>query len=372
MYRRFSSNIAYIKSEANDGYSDDSVLNIPSWGAELTFSELIAMLNEGELVKPELLQPYAWDKLKASRFVESILLGLPVPSIILAQADSHKLIVDGHQRITAVSDFVKGTFSKDGSAFKLANSASINARWRNKSFAELSPRDQLKLQDTTVHAIIFAPLSSQDGNTGLYQIFERFNHGARPLSSKEIRSCIYQGTFNTMLFELNQSSTWRLLFGAEQANSRLLDLECILRFFALKTNEVLNCQGSQISLQQTLNEFMGKHKDAAAGVINSFKNEFNSTLHTVLDLIGKNAFKSYKSHKFSNKFHPAIFDAIMIAVFLLGQKGCSLGAVDADRHMQLLGDRDFKQATGSRTMDIANIRKRINLAGKILFGLDAL
>lgn len=90
--------IESIKDEINDDYSDDSLFNISSWGADLTFRELISMYEENELVKPELQRKYVWDKSEASRFIESILLGLPVPSIFLAQSGSQKLIVDGYQR----------------------------------------------------------------------------------------------------------------------------------------------------------------------------------------------------------------------------------------------------------------------------------
>ena len=83
------------------------------------------------------------------------MLGLPVPSIFLAQAGSQKLIVDGYQRIMTVYDYIRGIFSLDNKLFKLSNSEKINIRWRNKSFNELSTDDQRKIKSTTIHAIIF-------------------------------------------------------------------------------------------------------------------------------------------------------------------------------------------------------------------------
>ena len=94
-------------SEENDDYSDDSLFNISSWGADLSFREIISMYEEDELVKPELQRKYVWDKAEASRFIESILMGLPVPSVFFAQSGSQKLIVDGYQRIMTVYDYVQ-------------------------------------------------------------------------------------------------------------------------------------------------------------------------------------------------------------------------------------------------------------------------
>lgn len=72
--------------EDQEAYSDDSLFNISSWGADLTFRELVQMYHENDLVKPEFQRNYVWKKTEASRFIESILLGLPVPSIFLANA----------------------------------------------------------------------------------------------------------------------------------------------------------------------------------------------------------------------------------------------------------------------------------------------
>lgn len=102
-------NVEEIEEEKEDSYSNDDLYNINSWGADLSFRELISMYEEDELIKPELQRKYIWEKPEASRFVESILLGLPVPSIFLANtSDSKKLIIDGYQRIMTVYDYVRG------------------------------------------------------------------------------------------------------------------------------------------------------------------------------------------------------------------------------------------------------------------------
>src|SRR3712207_2074039 len=104
-------NIEYIPSEQDDSYSDDSLYNINSWGADLSFRELVERYKDGEILKPEMQRNYVWDKAEASRFIDSILLGLPVPSIFLAKPeimDEKLLIVDGYQRIMTVYDFIEG------------------------------------------------------------------------------------------------------------------------------------------------------------------------------------------------------------------------------------------------------------------------
>src|SRR5687767_371077 len=126
------------KDEDNDYYSDDDLFKIASWGADLSFRELIQRYQDNELVKPELQRKYVWDRTEASRFIDSLLLGLPVPSIFLAKTvDEKLLIVDGYQRIMTVYDYVRGIFSGDGKVFKLSKTDKINVKWGGKAFTEL-------------------------------------------------------------------------------------------------------------------------------------------------------------------------------------------------------------------------------------------
>ena len=147
--------IENIVAEENDDYSDDSLFNISSWGADLSFREIISMYEEDELLKPELQRKYVWDKVEASRFIESILMGLPVPSVFFAQSGSQKLIVDGYQRIMTVYDYVRGIFTTDNKIFRLSNSEKINERWRNKAFSEFQISGFSKNFYITLHLILF-------------------------------------------------------------------------------------------------------------------------------------------------------------------------------------------------------------------------
>lgn len=360
--------IEIIRAEVEDDYSDDSLFNIASWGADLSFRELIAMYEEGELVKPELQRKYVWDRIEASRFIESILLGLPVPSIFLAQSGSQKLIVDGYQRIMTVYDYIRGIFTTDGKVFKLSNSERINARWRNKAFAELTRDEQRKIRSTTIHAIVFEQKQPENDDTSLYQIFERINTSGRTLTPQEIRNCVYQGSLNTLLFELNESTNWRTLFGSTAADSRMRDVEYVLRFLLMKSDVVQGSTANQLSLKKALNDFMGRYKDAPSDQIEMFRADFIRTIDAVYASFGENAFKNYSRGKFTRKFHPAIFDAVTVAVYQRLQNGQSVPTITEEQHSTLLLNPDFKSCISVRTTDIESIRTRINMVAELLSG----
>ena len=242
----------------NEGYSDDSLFNISSWGADLTFRELVQMYHENDLVKPEFQRNYVWKKTEASRFIESILLGLPVPSIFLANAaNKQMLIIDGYQRIMTVYDYIfKKKFSGENVLFRLTNTKAINKRWRNKAFDELCPEDQRQLRNSTIHAIIFEQKLPQDDDTSMFQIFSRINTSGKTLNAQEIRNCVCQGEFYSVLMELNRYPKWRELYGDAKPDNRMLDMELILRFFAIRDLRRMKAEKRQINLRRYLDLYM--------------------------------------------------------------------------------------------------------------------
>lgn len=351
--------------EMDDSYTDEDLFKISSWGADLSFRELIARYDDNELVKPELQRHYVWDRVEASRFIDSVLLGLPVPSIFLAKTKDEKLlIIDGYQRLMTVRDFVKGVFSDDNSQFVLSNSKKIHERWRGKSFAQLEEQDKRKIRNTTIHAIIFMQQHPSPGDTSLYQIFERINTSGRSLLPQEIRNCVYQGPLNTLLISLNETEKWRDLLGLPRRDSRMRDLELILRFFALSDPHILESEDApyNISLKKYLNEYMGKHNTEKD--VSYFQKQFNETLDFVHRAFGDTAFHNV-SPSDPNKFLPnissTVFDSIMVGSWLLIKEGGDTGkAAIAYQAAKLtkLSDDSFQKILSQETMRSANIRRR--------------
>jgi len=366
-----------ISDEQNDDYSNDDLYNITSWGADLSFRELISQYEEGALLKPELQRHYVWDKAEASRFIDSVLLGLPIPSIFLAKTvDEKMLIIDGYQRIMTVYDFVRGIFTGDGKVFKLSNSEKVNKRWRGKAFSELTESDQRKIRGTTIHAIIFVQKQPKDDDTSIYQVFERINTGGRTLLPQEIRNCVYQGPFNSLLIELNTNQKWRNLYGLPKPDSRMRDMEFILRFFALRSRKLLDSkEPGRISLKKYLNEFMGSGEVKRPTELDSMQKTFVQVFTLIHDRFGKEAFHNIspkEPEKFIKKFNPTIFDSIAISTYIAVERG--IDDVEEQQYkslrLQLLQNQEYQDLIKIRTTDIERIQKRVSLALQHLYKLD--
>lgn len=366
--------IEKIKSEEDDSFFDKSIYNINSWGADLSFRELVTMYKDGDLLKPEIQREYVWDKIEASFFIDSILLGLPLPSVFLAKTKDEKmLIIDGFQRIMTVYDYIEGIFSKDKKVFRLSKSPKINPKWQGKAFSELNELDQRKIKNTTIHSIIFVQVHPKTGDTSLYQVFERINTSGRTLMSQEIRNCVYQGRFNKMLIELNKSEIWRKLYGLDDPDSRMRDIEFILRFFALNSNPFEKDDTGMISLKKFLNEFMDEMNNKDLKFLNALKEEFLNVTKSVFKYFGENSFRNLSEKypdTFTNKFSPTIFDSIMLATSNALKHNKKIDAKNIQaRHLKLLKSTKYQYFISTRTTNIENIQGRVSLAAKILYGL---
>jgi len=366
--------IQKIREEEDDGYSDDSLFNIKPWGADLSFRELIDRYEEDELVKPELQRNYVWDRREASRFIDSLLLGLPVPSIFLAQtADEKLLIVDGFQRIMTVRDYVRGIFTRDEKSFALSRTDRINPRWRGKQFLELSESEQRRIRNTTIHAIIFAQQkepASED--TSLFQVFERINTSGRTLTAQEIRNCVAQGKFNSLLFKLNEYPSWRTLFGLPVPEPRMRDMEYILRFFALSSDEFKAGTPERLSLRRYLDLFIKNNANISSDESGRLERRFYVAIDMALALFGENAFHNVSpsdTSRFVPKFNPTIFDSIMAAIDSGVRRGINPIGDPIEQRLQLLRDGEYRSVIAQETMRRTSIDKRFEKASNYLFGV---
>jgi Protein of unknown function DUF262 len=219
-------------SAPNDDVLDESEteqyahkrFQITSYGADMTAFELTHRLGRDLIVPPAFQRKYVWRIKQASRFIESLLMGLPVPGIFLFKDQRLKkqLLVDGLQRLETVHRFKNKEF--DRRLFKLIEVADP---WDGKTWDDLSPEDKDTIDQSVIHATIFQQDFPKEKDRSIYEVFERINTGGMRLSPQEIRACVSFGAFSTLLRGLNGNSEWREIFGVP--SNRLKDEELILR-----------------------------------------------------------------------------------------------------------------------------------------------
>ncbi len=222
------------------------------------------------ILNPDFQRKYKWDKdgnERASRFIESCLMRIPLPACYFAenQNNNHE-VIDGVQRITTIKRFFDDEFELEG--------LRIYTELNGKKFSQLGDLKS-ELESTTIRCII---LRKENPKDLIHEIFARLNQGAVKLSDQEIRHAIYPGVLDSLLGELGDND-----FISEFRNSKSKDdrsnEELVLRYFAMKGD----LEDYDSNLSDWLNKYMSNNQNVEIDEAEGMKQDFLETLTKCLE-----------------------------------------------------------------------------------------
>jgi uncharacterized protein with ParB-like and HNH nuclease domain len=177
---------------------------IVSYNIANTIEVLIFKIENGEIdLQPEFQRDFVWDIYRASLFIDSLLIGLPIPSIFLGKSkeDETYKVIDGQQRLKSAYYYYLGKFNTKGKE-QIFNLKKLEDReWDGKTYAELDEKYQRRIRNAVLNTTVIEDIDSNP--RVVHDIFHRLNTGGMPLKDQEIRNCIYSGPFNKELYKLN-------------------------------------------------------------------------------------------------------------------------------------------------------------------------
>lgn len=315
------------------------ILNYP---ADITLGGYVDLSDRDELIVPPFQRQYVWDRVRASKLVESFLLGLPVPGTFLYREKNKPgyLIIDGQQRITSVIRFIKGTFEEQ--VFRLRN---VDERYEGKRFVDLSEAEQFRLKGTVLRATIIQQINPND-DTSIYHVFERLNTGGVNLNPMEVRQCVSYGPFVDALKRMNEDESWRKILGNPKIDKRLRDVELILRCLALSE--------SGDEYEKPMKGFLNSYMEDQRGEDEGFavlEESFADAAKFVVDNLGEKPFH------LRGRLNYGAMDSLM-ATLLKGLRPADLKG----RFEALLADENYNNAITFNTSDEAEVETRLALA----------
>lgn len=347
---------ARVKDEAA---SDPTVApvqyEITSFGADYDVEGLVRRLDRGDIFIPPFQRDYVWNINEASRFVESLLLGLPVPGIFLARDDPSKklLVIDGQQRLKSLLFFVSGYFNPrpDAKSKKVFQLTRVQEPFNGLTYEQLRSEDKRILSDSIIHATIVRQDSPRDDDTSIYHIFERLNTSGRKLSPQQIRVAIYHGSFIEFLHETNLHSNWRSIFG--RPSPTLKDQELILRFLAL----YFDSKTYRRPMKEFLNSFISVRRDLSKSTLSRYRRLFARAIDTVYEALGRGAFRPERA------LNAAVFDAVMTGLaHRLDEVETVSPVALRSAYKKLLANKDFQQTYLEGTARESNVESRLSMA----------
>lgn len=370
----------------DDGQIDE--YDLTSSPNDFNVMTINSFIESGSIEIPGFQRNYVWDIKKASRLIESLILGLPVPQIFLYEIARNKfLVIDGQQRLMSIYYFIKKRFPKKEKRaeirklfaehngipdsviddddyfqpFKLVLSKStdpVKSKFNGLNYGTLGDyKAQFDLRP--IRNVIVKQNAPKDGDSSVYEIFSRLNSGGVNLMPQEIRGSLYHSKFYDMLANLNYSAEWRAALKMDNLDLHMKDVEMLLRCFAI----AVEYKDYKPSLANFLNEFSKKARNFDEAYINYLKDLFGSFLKCI-NSISPDRFVSQKSRRFNIFLFETLF-AVLANKVIADRKLIDIVLSDVTAKA-IVDDHEFSEACIAGTTNAVNVKKRIEIVEKAL------
>lgn len=374
------------EAEENDGYIDE--YDLTATPNDFNVMTINSFIESGAIQIPGFQRNFVWDIKKASKLIESLLLGLPVPQLFLYEsARNNFLVIDGQQRMMSIYYFIKKRFprkekraeirkifAENGGipedvldndnyfqSFKLSLSKVSDdkkSKFHGLTYAMLGDyKTQLDLRP--IRNIVVKQNSPKDDDSSIYEIFNRLNSGGVNLKPQEIRGCLYHSSFYSMLARVNYNPIWRQSLKMSNLDLHMKDVELLLRCFAM----AYEYKQYKPSLANFLNDFSKKAKRFSDKEIQFLEDSFCRFLQSI-ESLNLDRFISEKSRRFNIFLFESIFSSL--AHREISSKKASVYTIDNEVIDKILGDKDFQAACLAGTTNTDNVFARFNIAEKYL------
>lgn len=315
-------------------------------------------------LSPKYQRRERWEPERQSELVESFLLNVPVPPIYLAEEEYGVYsIIDGKQRITAVSDYLNNSFALKG----LSEFSDLNGA----RFRDLPRILQNALKVRPYLRVI--TLLKQSHPRLKYEVFIRLNRGGIRLNNQEIRNVAFRGALNDAIYEASENVLLRAALKINDSKSvafqQMQDAEYVLRFLTLRQS----WHEFSGSLSRSMDDFMLDNRERAEKDVLSIIKPFQDTIDRTALLWGDVAFQRWDGQRWRQQALAGLYDAEMIGASLLTPE--QVDSVSRKKSQVVLGTKDlfsnaeFEEAVRLGTNTPSRIRYRIERIRDLLLDL---
>lgn len=359
----------------DDDWNDDLAEEVTSAGVgslvvysrDWTVETILRQIEQENIdLNPAFQRRNAWNDAKRSKLIESLVIGVPVPEIVLAEDVNRRksfIVIDGKQRLLALAGFSK---PEAYPSWEKASLKGLNTRpdLNGLTFEQLAERsdDLRQLMNADIRCTVISNYQSTDV---LYDIFYRLNTGSVPLSSQELRQVLNRGPFAEYLIAAtNVPLPLHTVLNLSGPDNRLRDAEIVLRFISFSMFG-LSYGGN---LTPFLDEAMAKINndwDEFKAVVISHFDELNFATTALLEKFGvKRVGRKYSKGAWEVRFNRALFE---VEAYYFGKvSDAELAAVEAqvvqDKFEEFCaGSAEFLDSIETSTKNLQRYRRRYEL-----------
>jgi len=260
-------------------------------------SDIQRLINEKELnLQPDYQRNYIWPEDKASKFIESLLLGIPIPTIFWSENENNTFeVIDGQQRLTSLNKFL----NNDLKLKSLETLFELNG----KKYNELEEKFQRILKNASLPIVVLKNGSSEEIK---YDVFRRINQGSIKLSNQDLRNVIYRGLLIDFISELSKIPEYQdeLLSNFTRAKLNKEHEEMIIRFLSMESlivDKEFNIDSTYVGrMNDVMIRFLSENKNNQE-ILESIKASFIQAIENTLLVFGNEGFRNIKVYD-NNEF----------------------------------------------------------------------
>ncbi len=328
---------------------------------DMSFGEIMNMYDEGELIiSPEFQRIFRWKEDTQTRFIESLLLGIPIPPIFVAETGGNVWeLVDGLQRISTVLSFF-GKLRDDEKNNLVLSEAPILSKLKGLTIDTLPLNFKLLLKRAVCRVEVIRYDSEFDMR---YELFNRLNTGGVKLSEQEIRNCIfrpYDNAFNKFIQDLSKEKKFKnIIHIRKEEEEQMYAQELVLRYFTLKNYGAT----FEINIQKHMDEYMLKVSKNEIKFEYQKEEKLFKAICEKLNELGTDIFKLSTLN-----FSTSMYDAIMINFARNFEIVRDIkNDILIDKINKLKVDKEFRKNTGAASSSKYRINNKIEIAETFLF-----
>ncbi len=325
---------------------------------DMSFGEIMSMYEREEIIiDPDFQRLFRWDIYQRTRFIESILIGIPIPPIFVAEDENGRWeLVDGLQRISSIFSFFGILKTIPDKNNWIMCKGDIAHDLGNLACRDLPLKFQLNIKRASCRVEIIKWNSAFDMR---YELFNRLNTGGSELTDQEIRNAIFRGVskdFNSFLRRSAEKNEFlNIVQPTERQVEQLYMDELVLRFCSL--------YDFKDELSENISQHMTNYMRSIVSQperIEELELVFNQTIR-ILSPIGKDTFRGS-----NNVFSTSLFDCVTIGISNnIARYSGERTDIIIQKIRDLKESDNFKKASGSASASKSRIMKRIEVANEI-------
>jgi hypothetical protein len=362
-----------VSAESEEDLAGLDTISLSSavlWGTDWTVGTIVDQLKRRTIaLDPAFQRRDAWTDERKSRFIESLILGLPIPQLILAESKAARgkfIVIDGKQRLLSLAKFTGTGLAPDQEPLTLTGlqlRKSLNG-CTYKQLRNDRTREELfsAFENQPIRTVVIRGWKKEDI---LYTIFHRLNTGSLPLSPQELRQALHPGPFLSYAATFSEKSEGlRQVLGLIRPDFRMRDVELVVRFYAFRLN--LSSYGGNLKkflddLCDQLNK--GWENEDQKDELQEMSSDFEESIKAALKIFSRSSvFRKWDGERFEKRLNRAIFDVVAHSLAdpklrraALGRKGQVLAAFKS-----LCKDADFRKSIESTTKSKQAVRIRFS------------